>query len=84
MSRLPVLIKGVTLNEGDFKPQGSSAMGTIIQTRFSAEEYDIDDGVVLWKHQLKDEQGVELSAAQVRENTAVLVGDANVVSLAAF
>lgn len=75
MSRLPELIPGVTLNQGDFKPQGSSAMGTIIQTRFSAEEYDIDDGVVIWRHQLVDKNGVELTAAQVREKVQEALKD---------
>lgn len=67
MKNLPNHIKGVTVYESDFKPQGSSAMGIIIQTRFAGEEYDIDDGVVLWKHQLVDKDGMELTAAQVKE-----------------
>jgi len=39
----------------------------VIQTRFVDEEYDIDDGIVLWRHQLVDENGVELTATQVKE-----------------
>jgi hypothetical protein len=67
INRLPDFIKGITIGESSFRPQGSFAMRTVIQTRFVDEEYDIDDGVVLWKHQLLDENGVELTANQVRE-----------------
>ncbi len=67
ISRLPDFIKGITIGEASFRPQGSFAMRTVIQTRFIDEEYDIDDGIVLWKHQLVDENGIELTAAQVRE-----------------
>ena len=42
-------------------------MLTVIQTRFVYEEYDIDDGLVLWRHQLVDEKGIELTALQVKE-----------------
>jgi hypothetical protein len=42
-------------------------MGTIIQTRFVDEEYDIDDGLVLWRDDLVDDSGVELTAQQVKE-----------------
>lgn len=65
--RLPDFIKGLSIGESNFRPQGSFAMGTVIQTRFLDEEYDIDDGIVLWRHQLVDENGVELTAQQVRE-----------------
>ncbi|MDP9100427.1 MAG: hypothetical protein M3N48_15760 [Verrucomicrobiota bacterium] len=67
INRLPDFIKGITIGESSFRPQGSFAMRTVIQTRFVDEEYDIDDGIVLWKHQLVDENGVELTANQVRE-----------------
>lgn len=67
ISRLPDFIDGVTIGESSFRPQGSFAMQTVIQTRFVYEEYDIDDGLVLWKHQLVDEEGVELTARQVKE-----------------
>lgn len=67
ISRLPGEIKGVTIGESSFRPQGSFAMQTVIQTKFPDEEYDIDVGVVLWKHQLVDAEGKELTAAQVRE-----------------
>jgi len=66
ISRLPEFIKGITIGEGSFRPQGSFAMGTVIQTRFVYDEYDIDDGLVLWKHQLVDADGLELTAAQVK------------------
>ena len=65
--RLPELIPGVTLGDSSFRPQGSVAMQTVIQTRFVDEEYDIDDGLLLWKHQLKDKDGNELTSEQVRE-----------------
>ena len=42
-------------------------MWTVIQTQFVDEEYDIDDGLVLWRHQLKDKNGDELTALQVKE-----------------
>ncbi len=67
IARLPDFIKGVSISESSFKPQGSFAMGTVIQTRSVDEEYDIDDGLVLWRHELVDENGVELTAQQVKE-----------------
>lgn len=67
INRLPDFIKGVTIGDSSFRPQGSFAMLTVIQTRFVYEEYDIDDGLLLWKHQLVDENGVELIAMQVKE-----------------
>jgi hypothetical protein len=67
IGRLPELIPGVTVGDSSFRPQGSVAMQTVIQTRFVDEEYDIDDGILLWKHQLVDKDGGELSAAEVRD-----------------
>jgi hypothetical protein len=67
ITRLPQEIAGVTIGESSFKPQGSFAMQTVIQTRFTDEEYDIDDGVVLWKHQLVDKEDHELAAMVVKE-----------------
>jgi hypothetical protein len=67
IARLPDFIPGVSISEYDFKPQGSFAMGTIIQTRFVDDEYDIDDGLVLWRDDLVDENGVELAAQQAKE-----------------
>jgi hypothetical protein len=67
IDRLPHYIKGLTIGESSFRPQGSCAAQTVIQTRFVDEEYDIDDGLVLWKHQLIDTNGNELTADQVKE-----------------
>lgn len=67
ISRLPNEIPGVTLGQSSFKPQGSVAMQTVIQTKYSEDEYDIDDGLVLWRHQLLDKEGKELSAVAVKE-----------------
>lgn len=67
IARLPNEIPGVTIGASSFQPQGSVAMQTVIQTKFVNDEYDIDDGVVLWKHQLVNKDGGELTAAQVKE-----------------
>jgi hypothetical protein len=67
IKRLPDYIDGVTVGESSFKPQGSVAMETVIQTRFVDEEYDIDDGIVLWQHQLITSEGQPLSASEVKE-----------------
>lgn len=67
ISRLPGLIEGVSKSSISFKPQGSMAMGTIIQTIFAEEEYDIDDGLILAKADLKDKNGKELSAEEMKE-----------------
>lgn len=73
--RLPNGIDGVTLGEASFRPQGSFAMGTVIQTRFTDEEYDIDDGLVLRRHQLKDANGNELTPQTVREKVREALKD---------
>lgn len=73
--RLPGEIKGVTLGNGNFRPQGSFAMQTVIQTRFVDDEYDIDDGLVLWRHQLKDASGVDLTPQTVREKVREALKD---------
>jgi hypothetical protein len=75
ISRLPNEIKGVTIGESSFRPQGSFAMQTVIQTRFADEEYDIDDGLVLWRHQLVDADGEELAPATVREKVREALKD---------
>lgn len=67
VDNLPNEVPNVRISGGSFKPQGSMPMGTIIQTKFASEEYDIDDGVVLWKDDLVDSQGEELSAAAAKE-----------------
>jgi hypothetical protein len=67
ISRLPEMF-GLTIDESCFKPQGSMAMQTIIQTRFADEEYDIDDGIVFEKEDLKNDQGEYYSTKDIREN----------------
>lgn len=76
ISRLPVEIPGLTIGESSFKPQGSVAMQTVIQTRFQDDEYDIDDGVVLWKHQLVKRDGTELTAAESKGRVREALKDA--------
>src|SRR5947208_16330632 len=68
MNRIKDYIPGVSINDGNFKPQGSVAVRLIIQTQFSETEYDIDDGLVIWKDELVDENGAELSAEKVKES----------------
>lgn len=67
ISRLPNHIEDVSISTNSFKPQGSMAMGTIIQTFFAEEEYDIDDGLILAKADLKDWRGNEISAVKIKE-----------------
>lgn len=66
IARLPSFIEGVTLGESSFRPQGSFAMQTVIQNRFVDDEYDIDDGLVLHHHQLKNKDGTEMTSDYVR------------------
>jgi len=66
ISRLPESIPNLTINDNSFKPQGSMAMQTIIQTRFDEEEYDIDDGIVLQKSELLNAYGSELLVGDIR------------------
>ena len=66
IARLPKSIAGLKLDENNFKPQGSVAIDTIIQTIFTEEEYDIDIGVVVPAGQLV-EAGRTLSVGDVRE-----------------
>ena len=75
ISRLPDQIEGLTIGESSFRPQGSSAMQTIIQTRFAEEEYDIDDGLVLWHHQLVKQDGTELTADEVKQKVREALKD---------
>src|SRR5215831_7663302 len=67
ISRLSSYIPDAKISNGNFRPQGSVAMGTIIQTRFVNEEYDIDDGVVIPRSQLRDADEVDMSALKVKE-----------------
>ena len=66
VSRLPNEIEGLSISESSFKPQGSMAMRTIIQTKFSDDEYDIDDGLILEKDELTDSNGKDLSTKEIR------------------
>lgn len=68
VSRLPERIKGLSISNSSFKPQGSMAIDTIVQTKFIYEEYDIDDGIVLNRADLVDKEGNELSSKQVKEH----------------
>jgi len=75
IARLPDYIPGLTINESNFKPQGSVAVRLVIQTRFEEEEYDIDDGLVLAKHELIDEYGNALSADEVKRRVCAALQD---------
>lgn len=66
VSRLPKEIDGVRLSRSSFRPQGSMAVNTVIQTKFKYEEYDIDDGLVLSKDELVKD-GKEISSNEIRE-----------------
>ena len=68
IARLPQRIEGLTISSSSFKPQGSMANDTIIQTTFIYDEYDIDDGLILYRDELLDEDSNELSADEVREH----------------
>jgi hypothetical protein len=75
ISRLSDHIPGISIGDGNFKPQGSVAVGLIIQTQFSEDEYDIDDGLVMWKEDLVDDNGSELSAEEVRKRVCAALQD---------
>lgn len=75
INRLKEHIPGVSIGESSFKPQGSVAVRLIIQTQFSEAEYDIDDGLVIWKHELVDDDGAELSAVEVRDRVCAALQD---------
>ena len=75
IARLPDAIEGLSIGVSSFKPQGSFAMQTVIQTRFKEEEYDIDDGLVLWRHQLVKNNSAELTAMEVKENVREVLQD---------
>ena len=67
ISRLSIFIPRSNIGESNFKPQGSVAMGTVVQTKFVDEEYDIDDGLLIARSQLKKADGSEMTSAEVRE-----------------
>ena len=75
ISHLPDRIEGLEVSESSFKPQGSMAVNTIIQTKFKYEEYDIDDGLVLLKAELIDGDGNELTSDHVREHVLNVLKD---------
>ena len=75
ISRLPKRIEGLSISQSSFKPQGSSAVRTIIQTKFVYEEYDIDDGLVLWRDELVDSDRNELTSTQVKEHVLEALKD---------
>lgn len=76
ISRLPEEISNVSISDSSFKPQGSMAMKTIIQTRFAEDEYDIDDGLVLRKEDLIDSFNIELTAKEVKQLVQKILSDA--------
>jgi hypothetical protein len=75
VSRLSQLKKGVRVSSSSFKSQGSFAMKTIIQTKFDDEEYDIDDGLVLWRADLTDKDGGDMTPAATRDLVRVALKD---------
>jgi len=75
IARLPDYIPGLTINDSNFKPQGSVAVRLVIQTRFEEQEYDLDDGLVLAKDELVDENGNALSADEVKRRVCAALQD---------
>ena len=67
IARLPEFHDKARVGETNFKSQGSFAMDTVIQTRFTDEEYDIDYGLVIRKSQLVNKDGVEMTTDEVKE-----------------
>lgn len=66
-SNLPNNLPKVTLTDESFSPQGSFQMETIIQTKFEDQEYDVDDGILIKRSQLTDDDGDDLSSEEVLE-----------------
>ncbi|MCP4902049.1 MAG: hypothetical protein GY906_34215 [bacterium] len=66
IKRLPELKDGIRVGRSSFRSQGSFAMKTIIQTKFADEEYDIDDGLVLWRSDLEDQNGADMTPAEAK------------------
>jgi hypothetical protein len=75
ISRLPKRIERLNISQSSFKPQGSSAVQTIIQTKFVYDEYDIDDGLVLRRDELVDSAGNELTSLQTKEHVLEALKD---------
>lgn len=65
--------EGVTVTKSSFVKQGSYAMWTTIQ--HSANDYDIDDGLIMKRDELVGERGAEMSALQVRQMVLEAVKD---------
>ncbi|OQA85958.1 MAG: hypothetical protein BWY31_01577 [Lentisphaerae bacterium ADurb.Bin242] len=70
IARLPNIISGLTVSNNDFCPQGSVAVKTIIQTRFTDEEYDIDDGLILSEKNISG-----FSAAKIKDKVREALDD---------
>lgn len=62
-----------------FVPQGSMAINTAVKKVFDAEEYDIDDGLVISRSQLVNAKGEELTADAARNTLCAMLGDARFV-----
>ena len=67
IARLAELHPKVRIGAANFQSQGSFAMDTVLQTRFTKEEYDIDYGVVIRRSQLVNEDGSEMTGDEARE-----------------
>lgn len=79
VSRLPNRIESLSISRSSFKPQGSMAVDTVIQTKFVYEEYDIDDGLVLSRSELKDKDGSELTSEATRDHVLEALKDGRFV-----
>lgn len=75
ISRLPELKEGIRISKHSFKSQGSFAMKTIIQTKFSDEEYDIDDGLILFREDLIGNEGKDMAPAEAKELVRIALKD---------
>jgi hypothetical protein len=58
-----------------FQPQGSMAIGTAVQKCFSDEEYDIDDGLIVPRDRLTNQDGKEMTATAARKALCDLLAD---------
>jgi hypothetical protein len=66
-SNLPKHLPKVSITDASFSPQGSFQMETIIQTKFEEQEYDVDDGILIKRNQLTDDNGNDLSSSTILE-----------------
>lgn len=76
ISRIDQHIPKARISDTSFKPQGSVAMGTVIQTKFSDEEYDVDDGLLIPRSQLVKKDGSDMSSTEVRQHLRNALEDA--------